>query len=266
MHRLKDKILSFKNIFLKFIAMLVVVFSTSVSYANHYLASNDAWRFYIAPYIWGINMNGSVQVGNNRAHINQTFSDLLHHLNAGGMVWLGAYRGNVGIFGDIVFADLSDTVHDGIYTIKAKSDYGIYSGGLSYKLYERSIFSFEPYIGFRYTSNETTVTLNTPSVGLKATDNQYWTDPIIGAKLKFAFTQAWSAILLGDIGGTKVTSHYSYNVVGLIGYHPQTILTSTTAYLGYRLLDQHYQTGTGASYYNWNMKLFGPLLGLSIAF
>ncbi|OGT42571.1 MAG: hypothetical protein A3F42_01005 [Gammaproteobacteria bacterium RIFCSPHIGHO2_12_FULL_37_34] len=243
--------------------MTVILISTS--YAA-YTASDNTWRFYIAPYLWGMNMNGSVQVANNRAHIDQSFSDLWHHLDWGGMVWLGAYRDRFGIFGDIVFAALSDTVHDGIYTVKTKNDYGVYSAAISYRVYQGNKMHVEPYIGFRYTANETTVTLNTSTIGLKASENQYWTDPIIGAKLKFTFTPAWYAMLLGDIGGTGKSTHYSYNIAGLVGYHPQTILTSTTIYLGYRLLDQFYRTGSGANYYNWNMKLFGPLLGISIEF
>src|SRR3990167_9869557 len=120
-------------------------YSSNNYIASNYFANQNTWRFYIAPYLWGINMNGSVQVANNRAHVNESFSDLWHHLDWGGMVWLGAYRENFGIFGDIVFASLSDTSTDGIYTIKAKNDYGIYSGALSYRVYEGNILAIEPY-------------------------------------------------------------------------------------------------------------------------
>jgi len=53
--------------------------------------------------------------------------------------------------------------------------------------------------------------------------------------------------------------------MGFFGYKPNanSLFRNTTTYLGYRLLYQHYQTGSGASLYEWNMHIFGPVLGLA---
>jgi hypothetical protein len=121
-------------------------------------------------------------------------------------------------------------------------------------------------VGARYTTTRVSITVNTPLGGLRSSDNKSWTDPIVGARFNLNMNKSWLAIVAGDIGGTNTTSNYSYNVVGMLGFKPQTILKRTTWYLGYRLLDQHYITGSGTSYYNWNMKLFGPIVSLSYTF
>lgn len=235
----------------------------------HPYTTANTWHFDIAPYLWAVNMNGSVQIGpRNRTHVNESFSDLWDNLDWGGMLWFDAYNGDFGIFVNTLYVALSKTTSDGIYSIKSSEDFTLLGAGLSYQIYQSTsgFFSVIPYVGFRYTSNDATVTLHTSSAAIKATNDQYWTDPIIGARLKFALTKAWLLTLAGDIGGTGRSTHYSYDLTGFISYHPQTVLTSTSVYLGYRLLDQYYQTGSGASYFNWNMKLFGPLLGISFGF
>ena len=97
-------------------------------------------------------------------------------------------------------------------------------------------------------------------------DNQSWVDPLIGLRIIYAFNKAWSATLEGDVGGTSTTTDYSYNVNALIGYHPQTTKLNTTVYLGYRLLDQNYQTGSGVNTFVWNMRIAGPIMGVAFDF
>ena len=239
------------------------LFCVTTSYAMN---TGNAWQFNIAPYLWATGMSGTEGIGSSRVHINQTFSDIWHDLDWGGMLWLDANKDNLGLFINTMYVVLSKDVTDGPVSADIKNRFGIFSAGASYEVLRRGALAVSPYAGFRYTLNDTAVTLNTPLSSLRATDNQHWTDPILGLKLLYNFTRAWSILLAGDLGGTNANDHYSYNVVGLLGYSPQTIFTNTTAYLGYRLLDQHYETGSGSSAFNWNMKLFGPVLGVSIAF
>jgi len=228
---------------------------------------DNSWKVDVTPYLWAINMNGTVQVGPARTHLNQDFGDILKNFNYGGMLWVDAYKNNLGIFVNALYASLGNNFKDGPVKVDANNQFGLFSGGLSYKVYDCHAFSVEPYAGFRYTLNDTTVKLSIPSLFyLRSTNNKHWTDPIIGARLRYDFTKAWSVTLAGDIGGTNASKQYSYNLIGLLGYSPQTVMTNTTAYLGYRLLDQHYITGSGLNYYNWNMKIFGPLIGIAFKF
>ena len=240
------------------------------------MTPTDEWKMTVAPYIWAINMTGDQTSGNYRTNVNESFSDILQHLHFGGMVWVDVTNGKFQAFLNDVYAILDFNSQYGPASIDAQNRFGILSGGISYQVYKycfgnsplnnTSFFAIEPYAGFRYTENDTTIRINSGATHVKIVSNQYWTDPIIGARLRFNFSKAWALILAGDIGGVNTSSQYSYNVQGVLGYSPQTIFTNTTLYLGYRLLDQHYTNGEGLKYFGWDMKLYGPMIGAAFTF
>lgn len=183
----------------------------------------------------------------------------------------------MGLFLNLLYASLSQGASDRYISAQLTTDFGLYSAGLSYEVYKACLCSggcqyggstlgIVPYVGARYTSNNLTLKVNTPFGNIRASNNQHWTDPMIGVRLNFELTKAWLLTFAGDIGGTNTTSDYSYNVWGLIGYKPQTILKSTTWYLGYRVLDQKYTKGSSSNYLLWDMKLYGPIAGVAFTF
>ncbi|EKD73362.1 MAG: hypothetical protein ACD_45C00345G0001 [uncultured bacterium] len=241
---------------------LFILFFTSALFAT-----DNTWNVNVTPYLWAMNMNGRVQVADKKTHIDESFGDLLHHMNMGGMIWIDAGKGKLQFFGNIMYAALSNSGHDGPLSVDAQNKFGIFSAGISYELYKWYCgLALEPYAGARYTLNDTTLTVKLDALRLKESDNQHWTDPLVGARLRYSLTQAWQVIVAGDIGGTNTKNDYSYNAIALLGYHPQTQLTRTTIYVGYRVLYQRYTTGSGIHLFNWDMKLFGPLAGLAISF
>lgn len=245
------------------LAACLPVYAKSESSAN---LKQENWQFRVAPYMWLINMDGSSQIGTTRAQINQDFSDILSHLSFAGMIWLEADKGNLGIFLNSLYSVLKDTAHSGVISLDAKSTFGLFTGGISYNVYQSANWRVIPFAGFRYTLNDNQLTASTPSITINAKDNQNWIDPLIGLRLIYAFNKAWSATVEGDIGGTSTTTDYSYNINALLGYHVQSMKLNTTVYLGYRLLDQNYQTGSGTNTFVWNMRIAGPLLGVAFDF
>lgn len=254
--------------------LAVFMLASTVSSAG--VAAETVWKFNIAPYLWALNMDGSTQVRNVRAHVDQDFSDILQQLEFGGMLWMEANRDKFSVFFNAVYAVLSDDSTAGPLAVDTLNKFGIFSAGAAYEIYKTcfasacgmntNVFSVEPYAGFRYTLNDTTITLkDLPLVNLRGVKNVNWTDPMAGARFKYFINKAWSIIVAADVGGTNGTDHYSYNFIGLVGYQPQTMWKNTSWYLGYRYLGQHYETGSGANLYNWNMKLYGPLFGVNFA-
>ncbi len=239
---------------------------------------DDSWKFTVAPYLWALSMNGSVEVRGLRAPVNESFSDILSDLNWAGMVWLEADKGKWGGFLNLIYASISQGASDRYISAHVTTNFGLYSAGLSYEVYRAclcsggcnqpgdSTLAIVPYIGARYTSNDVTLKINTPLGNIRRSNNQHWTDPMIGARFNFDLTKSWQLTFAGDVGGTNITSDYSYNVWGLIGFKPQTLLKSTTWYLGYRLLDQKYTKGASFNYFLWDMKMHGPVAGVAFTF
>ena len=251
------------------ISILLFMFTSTAVYARSFKADqplvvqDTSWHFRVAPYLWALNMDGSSQIGTQRAHVDQTFGDILSHLSFAGMIWLEADKGDWGVFLNSLYSVLKDTAHDGSLSLDAKSRYGLFTAGVSYKVYQSNNLGVVPFVGFRYTLNDVELKASNPTSTVNVSDNENWINPIIGARLIYDFNKIWLLKLEGDIGGTNATSNYSYSMTGLIGYHPQTMLKNSTVYFGYRLLDQNYQTGSGTSTYIWNMRIAGPMLGIA---
>ncbi len=246
----------------KLLSVLLPAFCCGVSFAS------NPWTFEIAPYIWGVNMNGSVGVGPARAHVDQSIGNLLKQLNFAAMLYATAHKDDFGLYFNGIYSVTSDSLSTTDFNVKEKNRFGIYGAGLSYIVFQRDFLyqrkiALEPYLGARYTVNNTTVNVN--QFSFKKDVN--WTDPVVGFRLNYHFTRSWLALLTGDIGGINGSTHYSYSASALIGYQASSpSLSFLSTYLGYHILDQHYQTGNGANFYNWNMKLFGPVLGVMFTF
>lgn len=218
------------------------------------------WELSIAPYLWAMNLNGDVQIGSLSAPVSEPFSKLIENFRGGGMVWLDLNKNRFGIFVNGLYVTLENTTSVGGSNIKMTSDYGLLSAGVTYRLTQ----TIEPYIGARYTSTQTGI--NVANTSISIANNETWTDPIIGTRLNFYSRAHWSLILAGDVGGINFNDHKSYDLNAFLGYNPSVKSKIFTLYLGYKLLYQHYVSGTGASRFAWKMHLSGPLLGFALRF
>lgn len=263
-------LLRYLKILLPITSLILIAFSTS-SVADD--TCDDKFHLEVAPYLWALNMNGTIKVGEQTIHLDQDFSDILQQLKYGGMLWLDLRKGKWDIFLNSLYADLTDSAKNDFASVDETTNFGLFTLGAGYEIYRHyfntctcSAFTVSPYAGARYTLNDVKVTLNLPTGSISASDNQHWTDPIVGAKLGFILTQSWVVTLAADVGGTNTNTDYSYNFNAILGYKPQKFLKNTSFYLGYRALTQHYVTGSGSDYFKWDMRLFGPIVGVSYTF
>jgi len=226
--------------------------------------NNPAWQIDIAPYAWGINMDGRVSQGPFNASVSESFEDIMKHFDGGGMLWLDVYKGPVGAFINGLYADLSDHGEIDSDSLHVKTHFGLVSYGLSFIILQKDIKStrlqIEPYAGARYTFLNNTLS----TTFFNVEDNRSWTDPIIGIRVRDDFTQRWLVLLAADVGEGNPHKQYSYNLNAFLGYKPENKeFKNTTVYFGYRYLYQHYEHESGLDFFEWNMRLFGPVLGIN---
>lgn len=250
---------------LKKISLVAAIFAAPVI-SNAADATNPAWQFEVAPYLWAVNMNGRIGVGPVTAHLSDDFAELLSQLNVGGMLWLGAHKGPFGLFLNSLYVVLDDNAMVNSGNVSERTYFGLFTAGISYIALQKQLdnqaqLQLEPYIGDRYTLNN--VRINVLNRTLRS--DHHWQNPIVGLRVTYNWTPQWVLQVSGDAGGTNASSNYSYNVAALLGYHPIS-LKHTTFYLGYRNLYQVYKTGRGINYFNWNMRQFGPLVGVNFSF
>jgi hypothetical protein len=232
-------------------------------------AQASEWQFEVTPYLWALNMNGHTNVGPLSAPIDQSFSDIFKHLNFAAMIYGSAHKDAFGLYGNVLYAKttVNDNFDSDRIRVRVTNSFGVYGAGASYIVYSQTfsnqqLLQLEPYAGARYTINNTSLKIN----NLRGSLNEHWTDPVVGLQVRYHFNNRWSLFLAGDVGGTSTATDASYSATALLGYSPATMWTNTTTYLGYRLLSQHYQTGSGLGFYNWNVRLYGPVIGITIKF
>lgn len=232
------------------------------------ITSASSWTVSAAPYLWAIKMNGIVQQGNAQVHISQSFIDIMKHFQGGGMLWLDAHKDKFGLFFNALYSVLEDNQSIRNIPISAHNNFGIFSAGASYELFEKSFFNdeqqwrLELFSGARFTLNRTTLKI----AYIPVASNKQWTDPIIGLRSTYEFNKQWQTIIAADVGG--INQHNSYDIQGYLGYTPkkQHIFEHSIFYLGYRFLHQYLSTGYATNLYVWNMDISGPVLGMKAIF
>ena len=155
--------------------------------SDGYAKSAVQWELDVAPYLWAMNLNGHVQVGPAKLAVSQSFGDIIKHFQGGGMLWLNLHKGKFGVFANLLYSVLQDHQTIDSINISARNNFGIFGAGVSYELFQKtyanqvSQVAIELLAGARTTLNNTTLHV----AHFSFTDNQNWTDPIVGARATY---------------------------------------------------------------------------------
>ena len=257
--------------------VLILILSTFFGSAYAGESENDeGWKIVIVPYLWALSLNGTVAVKGQKSDVDISFGDILDNLNIAAMADLEVSKGRFGVYVHPLYAKMEDSVSTDAAKADITTNMFILEFGVNYRLGPYALGSttgaslpsvtVTPYIGGRYTYLDGDLNIkndNLPSY----TGDQDWIDPVIGLRTQWNITRRWNFILGGDIGGFGVGSHFAWSALGLVGYRFNFSKSVTgNVLLGYRALDQNYDTGTGSNYFEWDTTMYGPVLGLSIAF
>jgi hypothetical protein len=75
--------------------------------------AENGWEFHVAPYLWAIAMKGNVTVKGVEADVDLSFSDIWDELNFALMLAYEARKGNWGLWGNTIYANLGDSNIEG---------------------------------------------------------------------------------------------------------------------------------------------------------
>ena len=185
---------------------------------------SDGWRFAVTPYLWLVNINGSVYYDDTRlGRADLSSSELLSHLNAAGMVTLEAHKGRLGLVADLVYSKISSqnsTIRGSIdLGSKTTVEQGIYTFAGSYTVHNSPSAYVDALVGLRVMDMRasTAVSVAGTPPGLTKSKNITTTDPIIGLKGRVQLgTSDYFVPFYIDVGGgssnTEVTSQQMVGV------------------------------------------------------
>jgi hypothetical protein len=235
----------------------------------------SGWEFHVAPYLWAISMNGNAMVKGQKADVDVSFSDIWDELNYAFMMEYEARKGQWGLWGNTIYANLGNSNGNvgGIEiepTVNAlwQGAGGFYRLG-TWDLTDASgkntpSVTVDTYFGARYTYLDL-------SLDIKGFDNvegdKGWVEPLVGVRTRWDLSERWTVNLTGDIGGVAFGSDFAWDALGLIGYRFDLFgEKNAQAFGGYRALSQDYTDGSGNNKFEWDVTLYGPILGMVIRF
>ena len=244
--------------------------------------AESGWEFQVAPYLWAISMNGDATVKGLEAEVDVSFHDIWDELNFAFMLEYEARRGNWGLWGNTIYANLGNSDVEGPAGL-TKIDPTITAlwqglGGF-YRLGTWDLadapgkktpsVTVDTHFGARYTYLDLKLDFKGVYQGLVNNVNQdkSWVEPLVGVRTIWDISERWTATLAGDIGGVAFGSDFAWDAFGLIGYRFDLFgEDNASAFAGYRALSQGYKDGSGDDKFEWDVTLHGPIVGLAITF
>lgn len=240
-------------------------------------SQGDQWEFRVTPYLWAVQIKSDVTVGGYSTTINTYFSDILHNLEAAGMVNFEARKGRLGFFlnplymkirgdGELVrrrdaslplppTKDLTLNLTMGV--LEFGGFYRLATWPLDSKQGNKRAATLDALAGGRYWYIH--VDLDTSS-GIDPGSYNDFVDPIIGARTKVDLTDKLAFNLEGDIGGFGVGCDFTWNTQASFAYQFTHLVS---AFVGYRVLYADYKRSTDSRF---EETFQGPTAGVTFRF
>jgi hypothetical protein len=232
-------------------------------------ASDDDWRFTIAPFLWCASLDAKLRVGNLTTTASPSFDDLLKNLDLAGMAHLEAAKGRWMLFSDLVYMDLRSDDHGGplgISSIDVRLQEYVGSLNLGYRVLDVPLdathadgprLRIDGYGGVRYTWYKATVN---PFNGATQSDSLDWWDPLVGVRTTLVVTPKFNLVGRYDFGGWSVGSARTWF---LFGGAEWMAFDSVAIGAGYAAFYQDYYGSNG---FHLDQTVQGPVISLAFHF
>lgn len=242
-----------------------------------------AWRATASVNLWATSVSGDINVRGNKASIDESFIDIVQDADSvfgiNGRLELGKQRlsGYVdGTYMGLRYDNKGDPADPADVTNNITViEFGAIFRAAEWALGEdtetekadgappRRVLGLDFYAGGRYM--DVGLDLDYAS-GREESRNRSWVDPLIGARTVIDLSESWSLTLGGDIGGFGVGSEFAWQAYGVFNYRFDMWGADAALALGYRALGQDFAEGEDDSRFEWDIVLFGPVIGLVIHF
>jgi opacity protein-like surface antigen len=242
------------------LAALLTGPAAAAAQSNAAMAMDDRWHFFVAPYLWGSGLEGTVGVNDVLAvPVDLSFGDVIEDLD---FALLGRFEGRKNRLGfglDVSYmnlgvdvtgpvtgrlglgADVRSLTVEGISTWRVVDDDA--KGGFVDLL-----------SGVRYMKNRAGLTLERDGVEVAGTERTLdWVDALAGARFRLALGPKAGLHGRADVAGFG--SDFTWNLQG--GLELRLGERWKTG-AGYRYLDVDYDKGEGLGRRIWKMTYQGP--------
>jgi opacity protein-like surface antigen len=229
------------------------------------VAPDGGWTFTFAPYLWAAGMQGDIaQFGLPEVDVDLSFSDIMQNFDIGVMGVGEARHDRFGILTDLMYVRLSAGNHvDPKGPIDADVDLTTetftFLGAAEYRLIDNEAGTLDALAGARLWWVSTDIDFSGNEIDASGNDSETWVDPMIGFRGRLNLSPDFFLTSWGMIGGFCVSSDFTWDVMGGLGYQ---VTDSISLVAGYR--------GLGVDYRNdgfvFDVTQDGPILGAVFRF
>jgi hypothetical protein len=215
-------------------------------------AEDTGWVVDVAVFVFGAGMDGTIGVAGNDVDIDESFGDIIEHLEMGAMGSVRVSRDRWAFTTEVIYMGLGASA--GPFHVDV--DQWNIEPSASFRVSDR----FESIVGVRY--NNMSAEVRGP-FGRNPSGTEEWWDPIIGGRLMLPINEAWMFYLRGDIGGFGVGSDFAWQ---LFPYFSWQFGERASMQIGYRAVSMDYDDGSGADEFKYDVVTQGPQLGVTFRF
>ncbi len=216
---------------------------------------DETWGYAVNTYLWGAGLDGEVAARGRSVEIDQSFGEILEHLEFGFAGVVRAHKGTWAVTGEFMYMGLGATV-GGSNPIEVDVDQWMIAGDVGYQVAE----SVEVLGGARVMSLQNK--FQSPFRVTVEVDKT-WVDPVVGIRFAPRLSEKWQLWTRFDIGGFEVGSDLTWqlNANAVWQFSDRSALT-----FGYRVLDIKYDDEKGDNEFVYDATSHGPITGLVFTF
>jgi hypothetical protein len=183
-----------------------------------YAQASDSWDWKIAPYLWGVNIEGALSVGELSQDLDVSFSDILSDMEVGGSIYAELGKGRHAFHFDYTYLRLKPEPtplpappYPGDSTLSSKMTTRIFETAYHYRFGDAENLALV--LGARYLDIEMRLT---PNVGTAAppvdpnveppfqreplSAGPSWWDGFVGLKTSHRLGEKWDFNFYGTVG------------------------------------------------------------------
>jgi len=227
--------------------------------------TDSGWTFAFAPYLWAAGMKGDIgQFGLPEVEVDLSFLDILNHFDIGVMGVGEARHDRFGFLTDLMYIKLSaGSGVDPKGPINADIDLTAETfttlGAAEYRLIDEEGGTLDALAGARVWWVSTDLDYSGVVINASGSDSDSWVDPIVGLRGRLNLSPEFFLTSWGMIGGFGVSSDFTWDVMGGLGYE---VSDSISLVAGYRGLGVDYKHDG----FVFDVVQDGPILGAVFRF
>jgi hypothetical protein len=218
---------------------------------------SDEWKFTLAPYLLLPWMNGKVAIAGLEHEVDVSPSQILQNLQFGAMGYLEARKAGWGVGVDAVYMALGTDVP------QPSANVDVNQGAYTFLGVRQLNKKVDLLFGARWNVIQGKLEFKGPLLLGTFEKTQQWVEPVVGLRLMQRLGGRWSFTMEGDIGGFGAGSDFAWQLWPLVGFD---LSKHATLKLGYRVLSEDYENGTGAQLFKYDVITQAIALGVAFNF